>query len=153
MSLNSTEQPVCQTHQLFNQLFNTLPSITFDATWLDEDAEPTRVVASPLITEPVTAINDTNGQRMILIPTHRFGVIVLYDMWGFRGGTSPINAAHPMGFDHIDSPFTGLAKTEQEVADNYRNLAVVVIGPALTPIFDRLLNEVSNKTGSLVIFS
>lgn len=152
MSLEQPLQITDDTRITFEKLFDTLPRLPFDPKWVNDQGQFTPAVMNARIATPSASIESRTGRRLILIPTHRFGTIVMFDKWGERGQHGPVDAAHPFGFDMIDFPFPTMASTEDQVAADFETTDEATETEGLTPVFNRLLHEVETGTGNMVRF-
>jgi len=152
MSFEQTTQTLALARTLFEQIFAGLPQIPFNPRWVDAKDQFTPAVEAVGFTCPVVSIDPSNGRRAMFVPTHQFGTIVLYDKWPGRGAMSPLVTAHPHGFDMIDYPFEAMAIPASQVADDFAVTGEGVESEGLTPIFERLLQEVIAGEGEMVRF-
>jgi len=151
----SLEQPIKitdDTRVTFELLFDRLPMVPFDPKWVNTKGQFTPAVVNARLTTPTASIEARTGRRLVLIPTHRFGTIVMFDKWGERGRHGPVDAAHPFGFDMIDYPFPAMASTEDQVSLDFDTTGEATETEGLTPIFNRLLHEVENGVSGMVRF-
>lgn len=154
MSFVQAEQSATEFRRLFEEVYISLAAIEFNPEWVDNQGHYTRAVHLATPSDPVCSVDRTTNRRMVLLPTHRFGTVVIYDMWPNRGETSPMAAAHPEGLDLVNLPFAMMARSADAVASQYAQLGRVTWGEAaLSPIFAQLLNEAAECEGALVKFS
>lgn len=143
---------VNQIRAQFEQLFPNLPKIEFHKGWKKGDDNYTPLVSQARLAGPSVCVDPDNDRRLILIPTHRFGTIGVFDKWPDRGQHSPVSAVHPYGFDMIDFPFPLMSISEDDVARDYDLTGDGVESEGQSAIFQRLLAEVESGEGQMIRF-
>lgn len=149
MPFESASQSVAQTRRLFEEVYAGLPQTGFDPTWVNQDGQFIPA-AKVKLAFPVGTVDPVSRRRLMMIPTLRFGTVVLHDKWGDRGAIGPLAAAHPIGFDLIGHDLQLIAVCEKQVEQKYQLTGEVVESEALTPMFDQLLQELADGNASVV---
>lgn len=152
MSFATASQTAMDSRAAFETVYRSLPAIEFEPQWCDDSGLPMNVLRGPILLHPVTTVDPKSNRRMILVPTHRFGTIALFDLWGARGVNSPLAATFVEGFADIDSPFTFLSRTEDSVAAAFREGAPASYTDVWNAVFDRLLTELLNRDSTWVYY-
>lgn len=155
MAFEKLAEEARQARVLFNDRFAQLPRVQYQAHWSDTGGCPVFAVTDRKVDVPVASVTP-EGRRMLIIPIHGLDSLVIYDKWAGRGDGTPLEFAHPHGFDMVDAPYDFLRRSleavKQEWNHELRNAGNIGVSDIIMPSFLQALTEAGQGGGKLVVF-